>query len=141
MLGRKNYTRQELDHAKAALHQQLSAYKKLAKAIDGTSNGTASALNSFEPRFVNSMILALDRYFVHRLRTVTGKDTNPLNEVELLSDSLMNNDGVLRGNNVLKYDPDHSVLKLQIGDRIELNAADFERLSSQFFKELERKFL
>jgi hypothetical protein len=47
----------------------------------------------------NNMTLVLDRYFVHRLRVVTGKDGNPLNEVELLSDSIMNNDGVLRGNN------------------------------------------
>jgi hypothetical protein len=30
------------------------------------------------------MTLMLDRYFVHRLRMVTGKDGNPLNEVELI---------------------------------------------------------
>jgi hypothetical protein len=39
------------------------------------------------------MTLVLDRYFVHRLRVVAGKDGNPLNEIELLTDSLMNNDG------------------------------------------------
>ncbi len=72
MLGRKNYKREELDQCKEAIHKQLAAYKKLVKAIDGTT-------------------LVLDRYFVHRLRMVTGKDSNPLNEVELLSDSLMNN--------------------------------------------------
>ncbi len=33
MLGRENYTRQELDHVKASLHQQPSAYKKLADPI------------------------------------------------------------------------------------------------------------
>ena len=57
-----------------------------------------SALEAFQPLLFNNMTLILDRYFVHRLRTVTGKDGNPLNEVELLSESLMNNDGVLRGN-------------------------------------------
>jgi hypothetical protein len=70
--------------------------------------------------------LVLDRYFVHTLRTVTGKDGNPLNEVELMADSLMNNDGVLRGNNVIKLIPEQSVLKLNIGDRIRLSAAQFE---------------
>jgi hypothetical protein len=33
------------------------------------------------------------RYFAHRLRLVTGKDANPLNEVELMSHSLMNSEG------------------------------------------------
>jgi hypothetical protein len=70
---------------------------------------------------------------------VAGKDGNPLNEVELLSDSLMNNRGALRGGNVMKYAPDESVLKLDIGEPIELTAADFERLSSAFFDGLERK--
>ena len=65
----------------------------------------------------------MDRYFVHRFRMVTGKDGNPLNEVELMSDSLMNNDGVLWGNNVIKLVPDQSVLKLNVGDRIALTAA------------------
>jgi hypothetical protein len=141
MLGRKNYTREEVDQAKAAIHQQLSAYKKLAKAVDGTNGRTPSALKALEPLFFNSSILALDRYFVHRLRMVTGKDANPLNEVELLSDSLMNNDGVLRGNTAIKYDSEQSILKLQIGQQITLTAADFERLQSAFFEELERKFL
>ena len=87
------------------------------------------------------MTLVLDRYFVHRLRMVTGKDGNPLNEVELMSDSLMNNEGVLRGNNVIKLIPDQSVLKLEIGDRIRLGAAQFERLSKAFLAEIQSKFL
>jgi hypothetical protein len=87
------------------------------------------------------MTLVLDRYFVHRLRVVTGKDGNPLNEVELMSDSLMNNDGVLRGNNVIKLIPDESVLKLNTGDRIRLKAAQFERLSKAFFTEIQSNFL
>jgi hypothetical protein len=108
MLGRKNYTQEEFDHAKTAVDQQLAAYKKLVKAIDSATSDprVASALEAFEPLFCNNMTLALDRYFVHRLRIVAGKDGNPPNEVELISDSLMNNDGVLRGNNVIKLIPD-----------------------------------
>ncbi|MGZ4277663.1 MAG: hypothetical protein ACXVFN_15315 [Solirubrobacteraceae bacterium] len=56
-------------------------------------------------------------------------------------DSLMNNDGVLRDNNVIKLVPDQSVLKLAIGDRIRLSAAQFERLSKAFFAEIESRFL
>jgi hypothetical protein len=72
---------------------------------------------------------------------VTGKDTNPLTEVELLSDSLMNNAGILRRNSVIKYVPDQSVLELQVGDSVRLTAAQFAHLSTAFFGELERKFL
>jgi hypothetical protein len=78
---------------------------------------------------------------VHRLRIVTGKDGNPINEVELISDSLMNNNGVLRGSNVIKYVPEQSVTKLKVGDTIRLTEDDFERLSAAFLDELERKFV
>jgi len=46
------------------------------------------------------------------LRGVTGKDGTPLNELELLAESLMNNDGVLRGNNVIRYAAEKTVVGL-----------------------------
>jgi hypothetical protein len=143
MLGRKNYTQEELDHARAAVDQQLAGYDKLVKAVAKVTKDekVGSALEEFETHFFNNMTLVLDRYFVHRLRVVTGKDGNPLNEVELLSDSLMNNGGILRGNNVVKLVPGESVVKLNIGDPIRLSADDFARLSAAFFAEIERKFL
>jgi hypothetical protein len=132
-----------LRRSETAVGQQLAAYKKLVKAIESATPDpeVTSALEAFEPLFFNNMILALDRYFVYRLRMVTGKDGNPLNEVELMTDSLMNNDGVLRGYKVIKLIPDQSVGKLNIGDRIRLSAAQFERLSKAFFAEIESKFV
>ncbi|MDT4987282.1 MAG: hypothetical protein QOI74_1376 [Micromonosporaceae bacterium] len=142
MLGRKTYTREELDHSKAAIGQQLEAYKTLVEAVAGATTDTKvnSARADFEAQFFNNLTLALDRYFVHRLRTVTGKDGNPLNEVEMICDSLMNNNGLLRGTNVIKYVPDQSVVKLRIGEPIRLTADQFERLSAAFFADVERKF-
>ena len=87
------------------------------------------------------MILVLDRYDVHGFRMVSGKDRNPLHEVEMICDSLMSNNGILRGSNVIKYIPDQSIVKPKIGDQIRLSAEEFERLSSAFFAELERSFL
>lgn len=135
MLGRKSYTQAELDHAKATIAAQLAAYRKLVKSVGD------AALEGFEPLFFNNMVLALDRPFVHRVRMVTGKDGNPLNEVELIADSLMNNDSVLRGNNVIELVPDQSVLGLEIGDRIALSEAQFARLSKAFLAEIEAKFV
>jgi hypothetical protein len=141
MLGRKDYTQEELDHATRAINQQLTAYKKLLTALNGDDPKVAAAVEAFEPLLFNNMTLVLDRYFVHRLRGVTGKDSNPLNEVELLADSLLNNGGELRGNNVIKYRPEESVLRLELGDPIRISAAEFERLSTAFLADLESKFV
>jgi hypothetical protein len=77
---------------------------------------------------------------VHRLRGVTGKDGTPLNELELLTDALISNDGVLREISVIRYVPEKSVTQLQIGDSIRLTADDVERLANAVFEELEQKF-
>jgi hypothetical protein len=143
MLGRKSYTQEELDHCQAAVGQQLAAYRSLVDALSGGANDPKArfALEELEVPLFNNMVLVLDRWFVHRLRVVTGKDGNPLNEVEMLCDSLMHNGGILRASNVVKLVPEQSVLKLRVGDVIRLTAGDFERLSTAFFAELEAKFL
>ncbi|MCU1659024.1 MAG: hypothetical protein JWO57_3680 [Pseudonocardiales bacterium] len=53
MLGRKDYTQEELDHAKTAVDQQLAAYTKLVHAIDNATSDpkVVSALDAFERRF------------------------------------------------------------------------------------------
>ena len=143
MLGRKDYTQEEFDLAKKAIDQQIAAYKKLVKAIDGATSDqkVTAAREAFEPLYFNNLTLALDRYFVHRVRAVAGTDANALNEVELICDSLMNNGGIMRGNKVLKYVPGESAAKLEIGDRIRLTGAQFERLAKAFFAEIKSKFL
>jgi hypothetical protein len=141
MLGRNSYTQEELDNAKDSVARQLGAYARLAKAVDATSDPKAKeALDAFEPVMFNNMTLVLDRLFVHRVRNVSGKDGNPLNEVELMTESLMNNDGVMRGNNVIKLDPQKTVAKVKFGERIALTAAPFDRLAKAFFAEVEARF-
>jgi hypothetical protein len=50
-------------------------------------------IDAFERQFFNHMILELDHYFVRRGRTMNGKDRDPLNEVRMLSDGIMENEG------------------------------------------------
>jgi len=86
MLGRKNYTQEEFDNDRTAINEQIAAYKKLSMAIasEKANKKLQSSLKDFEGLFFNNLTLVLDRYYVHRLRMVTGKDCNPLNEVELI---------------------------------------------------------
>src|SRR4051812_38590972 len=110
MLGRKTFTQDEIGSARRSIDQELKAYTKLAAGAD------PQAAEAFEPLFCNAMVLRLDRPFVHRVRMVTGKDANALNEVELLVDSLMAGDGVLDVGTVIKWKPEETVLGLAPGD-------------------------
>jgi len=143
MLGRKDYTTEELDAATAAVGETLAAYRALVDAIGRATDDpdVAAALEAFEPRLFGELTLALDRRFVHRLRVVTGKDSNALNEVELMAESLMDNGGVLRANKVIRLKPGETVLKIEPGDRIALSAAQFERLADAFLGEIAAKFV
>jgi hypothetical protein len=143
MLGRKSFTRDEVDTARRGMGEQLAAYRALTTAIAATpdDDGVAAALAAFETRFATDLLLALDRPFVHRVRMVTGKDTNPLNEVELLVDSLMTNDGVLEASTVIKHVPERSVLGLGPGDRIRPSVDEVDRLAKAFYAELEARFV
>jgi hypothetical protein len=132
MLGRKDFTREELETARAAIGEQLAAFRALEPG---------DARDAFEPLFCNALLLALDRPFVHRLRGVTGKDGTPLNELELLVDALIANGGVLRTNNVIRYAPERSVVGIEPGQEVRLDADAFERLAGAFFAELEAKYV
>jgi hypothetical protein len=69
-----------------------------------------------------------------------GKDGNPLNEVRVLCNSLMANDGVLAADKRIRLDPEKSVLGLRVGDPIELNEPQFRRLSSASLAEIENRY-
>jgi hypothetical protein len=81
------------------MESQLAAYKTLlitARAKAGTGNAAFnSAVASFEPLFFNNLVMVLDGFFVHRSRTLEGKDGNPLNEFRTICSSLLQNHGVM----------------------------------------------
>jgi hypothetical protein len=142
MLGRKNYTKEEIEQGEAAVGRQVAAYTRLANAAVGADAKVKPALEAFEALFFNNMTLVMDRYYVHRLpgADYEGKDGNPLNEVRIVCDSLMNNKGVMLADKQIKLSPEQSVLKLNVGDPIRLNEQDFDRLSTAFFAELRLRF-
>jgi hypothetical protein len=135
MLGMDKYPNIYIQACRSRAASQVTAYKKLARAVKNDS-----ALAAFEPVFFNNMVLTLDEYFVHRLRKLEGKDGNPLNEVRAICNSLMLHDGVMTAENPIKMKPAQTVLKIEFGDQIRVTEADFAALSKAFFAEIEAKY-
>jgi hypothetical protein len=137
----KKYSKDYIAACRARVDADLRAYRKQV--------GKEPA-KEFEARFFNGQVLLLDYMFVHRLSGVEGKDGNPLNEVRVLCNSLLLNDGKLQVDKLkewpnsavsgLTLPPEKSVLKLKPGDEIRLSEADFVKLSKAFFAELEKKY-
>lgn len=135
MLGVAKYPKEYVAESKKAIKAQVAAYKKFA----ATSNDEKAAAK-FEPIYFNNLALVMDHHFLHRLRKVEGKDGNALNEMRSISNSLMENGGVLAPESTFKLDPEKSVLGLAPGDKIAITAAEFAKLSRAFFAEIEAKF-
>jgi hypothetical protein len=135
MLAANSYPPAYVRHSRAAVDKAVKAYKTVAAAVDDQA-----ALDAFAPQFFNHLVLALDEYFVHRLRAVEGKDGNPLNEVRVLATSLMVHDGILTVEKAIRWNPETSVLGLSPGDRIALDQRAFTKLAKAYFDEIEAKF-
>jgi len=153
MLGMAKYDREYIDACKARVKADLAAYRglKTALAKQPPNEQLTSALQDLETAFFNNLAMLLDYFFVHRLRGTEGKDGNPMNEVRVLSNSMMQNGGVLatsypgmqpsaQGDKSIKLVPDKTILKHQLGEEIRLTEEEFARLSEAYFDEIERKF-
>jgi hypothetical protein len=133
MLAENTYPHDYVRACQAQIAAQLAAYKALK--LD------AAAAAKFGPPFFNNLVLALDRMFVHRTRAREGKDGNPLNEVRMLCDGILEHGGVLRENKTIKYDPAKAVLKLPLGSAIAVTAEGFAKLQQAYFAEIAAKFM
>ncbi|HMG99653.1 MAG TPA: hypothetical protein VK546_12075 [Gaiellales bacterium] len=143
MLGVSSYDHDYIEACRARVHSQVAAYNGLLEAARGNSKAAAapleSAITSFDSVFYNNMVLSLDSYFTHRLRTKEGKDGNPLNEVRVLSASLLNG-GALVADKTIKLDPAKSLLGYAVGDEIKVGEEGFTRLAKAYFAAVERAY-
>jgi len=142
MLCINNYRQAYIDNCRARVDTQVTAYQIVVAASKNQSiTNFDTAIKALEPHFFSNMALALDSYFVHRARAIEKKDGNPMNEVRILCNYTINNYCILCEDKTIKYDPTKAILKYRIGDEIKLNEAEFIRLASAFFAEIERKYL
>jgi len=137
MLGMKTYEREYVNACRAKIDADVRVFKR-------------SGAKGLETTFFNNLVLKMEYMFVHRFSGIEGKDGNPLNEVRVLCNSILLNEGKLQVEKLprwpnsavagLKLPPDTSVLKLRVGDEVKVSEADFVRLAKAFFAEIEKKY-
>ena len=139
MPGNDTHTVAVVQAAREEIAAQIQAYRDLVGAASKASGMSLTridaALAAFEPAFFNNLLVALDARFRERPPIAAGRARG---EVRLLADALLSNGGVLAANPAIRHDAEASVLRLDIGERVALNADDFEALSAAFFAEMER---
>ncbi len=144
MLCVNSYPKAYIDQCRSQMESQLVAYKGLAAAAKKQAGKDDKALNaalrSFDPLFFNNLVFVLDASFVHRSRTLEGKDGNALNEVRMICNSILQGGGVMTADKTIKFDPAKSILKIPVGHEIKLSEADFGLLCQAFFAEIEARF-
>ena len=122
--------------ARAEIAAQIQAYRDLVGAASKASGMSLTridaALAAFEPAFFNNLLVALDARFADR-QIAAG----PGAELRVLAASLLANGGTLRAVDGVPYDADESVLRIEPGERIALNADDFEALCAAFLAAME----
>ena len=134
MLGVKSYEQSYVDECRSNVESLLRSYEAVA------STSKSAAVKDFEPKFFNDMVLALDHFFMHRLRGQEKKDGNPLNEVRVLSASLMEHGGIMTADGTINLKAEESVTGIDYGEQILLDENTFTKLAEAFLAEIEEKF-
>jgi hypothetical protein len=134
MLAVSSYSPDYIRSSLKLVDAQVAAYRKLAKAAAGPE------LEAFGQGYFQSMVLALDHLFLHRLRNAEGKDGGPCNEVRMLCDGIKDNGGVFAKNNTIKYDPAKSITGLKFGDKIALEEKTFSKLAKAFVEDVAARY-
>jgi hypothetical protein len=135
MLSIASYDQTYVGRCRGKIEASLEAFRALKQETGG-----ARVLAAFETEYCNGLVMALDHYFDHRARGPEGKDGNPLNEIRILCNSFMHNNGKLQADTQIKLDPAKSVLGLRVGDPIVLDEATFAKLADAVFAEIGKRY-
>jgi hypothetical protein len=95
---------------------------------------------TLESLVFSQAVVVLDAWFIHRSRDLEGADGNPMNEVRVLAGSVVGNDGVVRVEGPITWDPPRTVLGLAVGDEVEVTADGYERLAAAYLSAIEATY-
>ena len=128
MLGRANYPVAYIKAVNTRVDRVLKAFDQ------------AKPAEPFASEALLDVIVGLEMAFVHRLRGHEGKDGNPLNEVRMITASVLEFGGVMTLDKTIKWKPEASVTGLKNGDKIALDRKQVGKLVDAFFEELAKKY-
>jgi hypothetical protein len=128
MLGRANYPVAYIKAVNTRVDRVLKAFDQ------------AKPAEPFASEALLDVIVGLEMAFVHRLRGQEGKDGNPLNEVRMITGSVLEFGGVMTLDKTIKWKPEASVTGLKNGDKIALDRKQVGKLVDAFFEELAKKY-
>ena len=134
MLGKSSYPAAQV----AACRAEFAALAAAWRAVAGRSEAGGRA--EAEAQVFGQMVVALEGWFVHRLRGVEGRDGNALNEVRLLALGVTENGGYFPSAHGIRWQSAMSVTGYRAGDRIRLSEAVFSRLAGVFLDGIAAKF-
>ncbi len=116
----------------------VQTYRDLVAAASKASGASLvridGALAAFEPGYFNNLLVALDARFENHSPDAAGA----IAEVRAIRASLIAGGGAMKTPAGVAYAPDASVLRIDIGDRIALNADDFEAIAAAFLDAVAR---
>jgi len=128
VLGRANYPVAYIKAVNTRVDRVLKAFDQ------------AKPAEPFASEALLDVIVGLEMAFVHRLRGQEGKDGNPLNEVRMITGSVLEFGGVMTLDKTIKWKPEASVTGLKNGDKIALDRKQVGKLVDAFFEELAKKY-
>ncbi len=130
------YSAARIQAARDDIAAQIKSYRDLVGAASKASGMSLTridaALAAFEPAFFDNLLIALDARFAPRPHRGAVSV-----ELSVLAASLLHHGGVLTLGAGLPYDADTTVLRIDRGERVALNADDFESLCVAFLRELQ----
>ena len=129
MPDRNSYTSDEVESCRDASDALLAAWA--ANDIEDTT---------LEAMVFGQAVVVLHTWFAHRDLDLEGAGSNPIHEVRVVADSVVGNDSVLRVEGPAAWDPSRTVLRLAVGDDIELTANRFERLAAAYLAAIEATY-
>lgn len=127
MPGRQNYPQEYVDYCQQQIESQLAEMREMPPVP-----------TAFAQRLAGHLVIVMDACFSQRVRGVDGTNGNPLDEVRVLSQSLMQGTTVME-DSTIPWKPDQLVLGLAVDDDIELSVKDVDRLQQAFFAEMNDK--